>query len=298
MDRDEFIIAVLPVVCEQYAVIKEQYGVRRGGFAPALSDEEVITDEICGEYFKIECDKDIFAYFHAHYRHFFPKLNDRSLFVRQAANLQQVKSVIQKRPTAVSGEMNDHVQAIDTIPLPVRVITRAGRDRCFPGEADFGYCSAEDMHCYGFKSGPRVSGNGMVTDYSLLPARPHDIQSLETLPEGFEGIAPADKGFIDEFRQCLLLKRHGILVVTPPRKNMKAALPESLLKFCKYIRKRIETVGSQLTCRFKADRIRVHDIQHFQHRLIRKILAHTVCVFINLTFLNHSPPDLDGLVAV
>jgi hypothetical protein len=146
--------------------------------------------------------------------------------------------------------MNDHVQAIDTIPLPVCVITRAGRDRRFPGEADFGYCSAEDMHCYGFKSGMRVSGNGMIAYYSLLPARPHDIQIIETLLEGFEGIAPADKGFIDEFRQCLLLKRHGILVVTPPRKNMKTALPAALLKFCRRIRKRIETVGSQQTGRF------------------------------------------------
>ena len=63
MDRDEFIIAVLLIVCEQYAAIKEQYGVRRGGFAPALSDEEVIAIEICGEYFKIECDKDAFRLF-------------------------------------------------------------------------------------------------------------------------------------------------------------------------------------------------------------------------------------------
>jgi hypothetical protein len=78
---------------------------------------------------------------------------------------------------------------------------------------------------------------------------------------------------------------------------MKAVLPEPLLKFCKYIRKRIETVGSQLTSRFKADHIRVHDIWHFERRLIRKILAHAVCAFINLT-LNLPPLDLDGLVAV
>ena len=297
MDRDSFIIAVFLIVCEQYNFIRQNCKIRRGGFAPALSDEEVITMEICGEYFKLECDKDMFAYFHAHYAHFFPKLMDRSLFARHAASLQRVKSLIQKRLTEVSGEMNDAVQAIDTLPLPVCVLTRAGRDRCFPGEADFGYCAAKDMHYYGFKLGLRVSRNGMITHYSLLPARPHDIQSLEALLEEFEGIAPADKGFIDEFRQALLLKRHGILVVTPPRKNMKTTLPEPLLKFCKYIRKRVETVGSQLTGRFKTDHIRVHDLWHFEHRLLRKILAHTVCVFINLT-LNLPPLDLDGLVAI
>jgi hypothetical protein len=49
MDRDDFIIAVFLVVCEQYQAIKKQYRFRRGGFAPDLTDEEVITMEICGE---------------------------------------------------------------------------------------------------------------------------------------------------------------------------------------------------------------------------------------------------------
>ena len=34
--------------CEQYQVIKDQYRLRRGGFAPDLTDEEMITMEICG----------------------------------------------------------------------------------------------------------------------------------------------------------------------------------------------------------------------------------------------------------
>ena len=60
-------------------------------------------------------------------------------------------------------------------------------------------------------------------------------------------------------------------------------------------RKRIETVGSHLTERFGVARIRVHDLWHYQHRLIRKILAHTVIVFLNLQ-LHRTPLDLDGLV--
>ncbi|CAK8712904.1 Transposase DDE domain-containing protein [Candidatus Electronema aureum] len=77
---------------------------------------------------------------------------------------------------------------------------------------------------------------------------------------------------------------------------MKTNFPDPLLQFCRRIRKRIETVGSHLTRRFKIDQIRVHDLWHFQHRLIRKILAHTVCVFLNLVY-NRPPLDLDGLIA-
>src|SRR5512143_4377491 len=104
MDRDDFIIAVFLVVCKHCQAIKKRYRLRRGGFSPALTDEEVITMEIYGEYFKLECDKDIFAYFHTHYRHFFPKLTDRSLFVRQAANLWQGKAAMQKQMVVMSGQ--------------------------------------------------------------------------------------------------------------------------------------------------------------------------------------------------
>ncbi len=63
MDRDSFITAVFLIVCKQYGIIRQQCGLRRGGFAPTLSDEEVITMKICGEYFKLECGKDMFTFF-------------------------------------------------------------------------------------------------------------------------------------------------------------------------------------------------------------------------------------------
>lgn len=121
MDRDGFIIAVFLVVCEHCQAVRKQHRIRRGGFAPTLTDEEVITMKMCDDYFKLGCDKDLYAYFHTHYPHFFPKLTDCSVFVRQAANLWQIKAAIQKRWGITSGQMNDPVQVIDTLPLPVCV---------------------------------------------------------------------------------------------------------------------------------------------------------------------------------
>ena len=295
MDRDDFIITVYCLVCDHYQVIQATYPLRRGGFAPALTDQEVITMEICGEYFKDSTDQEIFDYFHAHYRHFFPQLTDRTLFVRQAANLWQVKAAIQQRLTVVSGQAADPIQIIDTIPLPVCTYTRAPRDRCFKPDADYGHCAAKKLDYYGFKLGVRIARSGMITYFPLLPARPHDIHDLDDLVEGFAGLVPADKGFIDAVRQALLEERQGVLVITPPRKRMTSLHPPRLLKACKRLRKWVETVGSQLTERFAIARIRVHDLWHFQHRIIRKVLAHTVVVFLNLQ-LGRPPLDLDDLV--
>ncbi len=297
MDRDEFIIAVYCLVCEHYRAIKDLYPLRRGGFEPALSDEEVVTMEICGEHFKPPTDKDLFVYFRTHYAHFFPRLTDRTLFVRQAANLWQVKAAMQHRLTCVSGQAADPVQIIDTLPLPVCGYTRSGRDRCFKPLADYGYCAAKKLDYYGFKLGLRITRCGMITAFPLLPARPHDIRLLDDLVEGFTGLVPADKGFIDAFRQALLAERHGVLVVTPPRKGMRPPHSLTLLTVCARLRKGVETVGSHLTERFAVARIRVHDLWHFHHRLIRKVLAHTVGVFLNLQ-LGRPPLDFDGLVAV
>jgi hypothetical protein len=296
MDRDTFIITVYCLVVEQYRVISTQFKLRRGGFAPALTDEEVITMEICGEYLKLNTDKDLYDYFQAHYRHFFPALKDRTLFVRQAANLWQIKAAIQQRLTVISGQADDPVQSIDTLPLPVCVYTRGPRDRCFPTLADYGHCAAKKMDYYGFKLGLRISRAGMITHCPLLAARPHDINHLEALVEGFSGVVPADKGFISEYRRRLLDTQHGITLVTPRRARMKPPpQPWVLVRACARWRKLVETVGSQLTERFAIARVRVRDLWHFQHRLIRKILAHTVMVFLNLQ-LGRPPLDFDGLV--
>ena len=296
MDRKEFIIIVYLLVCEHYRVVKERIRVRRGGFPPALTDEEVITIELCGEYFKLASDEDIFDYFQAHLQDWFPQLRDRTLFVRQAANLWQVKALIQQQLTIISGQAADPVQVIDTLPLPVCVLTRAPRERCFKPDADYGYCAAKDLHYYGFKLGLRVARSGMIIHYPLLPARPHDVQMTDDLVAAFVGVVPADKGFIDAVRQALLEERHGVTLVTPRRKRMRAAFAPAVLKTCARWRKRVETVGAQLVERFGVARIRVRDLWHFQHRLIRKILAHTVGVFLNLQ-LGRKPLDLDGLVA-
>ena len=66
MDRDDFIIFVYCLVEEQCAAITNGKKLRKRGFPPRLSDAEVITIEICGEYFGFYDDKAIFCYFRKH----------------------------------------------------------------------------------------------------------------------------------------------------------------------------------------------------------------------------------------
>jgi hypothetical protein len=207
-----------------------------------------------------------------------------------------VKAAIQQRLTLLSGQAHDPVQVIDTMPVPVCGYPRARRDRCFRPDADYGYCAAKQLPYYGFKLGIRIARSGMILACMLLPARPHDVQFVEALSEGASRVVVGDKGFIDQVRQALLVERHALTLITPPRANMPTSWSPLVLRTSARIRKRIETVPAHLTDFFAVTHSRTHDLWHLQHRLIRKVLAHTVGVFFNLA-RHHSPLDLDSLLA-
>ena len=78
MDRDTFIITVYDLAARLYPQVVGREGLRTRGASPELTDEEVITVEICGEYFKHSTDQDLFDYSSTHYRHLFPALSDRT----------------------------------------------------------------------------------------------------------------------------------------------------------------------------------------------------------------------------
>ena len=274
------------LVCTHDEAVVKDHPVRRGGgLTPKLTDAEVITMEICGEYFQQHTDKAIFRYFRSHYPHFFPNLTDRTLFVKQAANLWQISELIQQRMVDGCGQRTANWQVIDTLPISICRITRA-KCSCFRGfDADYGYCAAKREYYYGFKLGLRVSPLGMIVHYPLLQARPHDVVFLEDLVGDFRGDVVADKGFLDQWRRQQL-QNQGVFLRTPTRRNMKASTGwnDTMASF----RKLVETVGSQLTQQFHLQPLKLRSFWHLRHRVIRKVLSHTICIFINLQL--HRPP--------
>ena len=91
-------------------------------------------------------------------------------------------------------------------------------------------------------------------------------------------------------------ENHGLLLLTPLRANMKPT--DFILPDCaKGIRQLIETVNGQLAERFKVQNLRVRKGWTLLAKWYRKILAHTVYVFLNLK-LGRSPLDFAGLVSV
>ena len=67
--------------------------IRQHGSQPRLSDSEVLTIEVVGEFLGIDTDQWLYTFFRSFFGDWFPKLQeiDRTTFARQVANLWVIK---------------------------------------------------------------------------------------------------------------------------------------------------------------------------------------------------------------
>jgi hypothetical protein len=291
---DEFIIRVY---CEVEAHMQTIGQLRSRGFAPGLTDGEVITMEIVGEFLGHDTDKGIWRYFRQHWQSWFPKLTTRETFVRRAANLCWVKQCLQQRFAQALDGFNDKIHMVDGFPIPLCVLTRAPRCRSFKGEANYGYCAAKKQHYYGFHGHILISSVGIITGFTLTPANGSERDCLWELTQDISGLLIGDKGYLSSTLQEEL-QEEGINLQTSVRKNMKETRTLEFVKKLISMRRLIETVNGQLTARFNIEKVWARDLWHLTNRLGRKILAHTLAVLLNCRCGAVNPLQLDGLLAV
>src|SRR5882757_8185034 len=119
MSIDIFIITVFCLIDDELKKLLKGKKLRQRGTSPGLEDSEVITMEIVGEFLGQDCDKAIWEYFKGHWLDFFPKIPDRSNFVRQAANLHVIKHMLQESLATSLHAFEDPLHMIDGLPIPV-----------------------------------------------------------------------------------------------------------------------------------------------------------------------------------
>ncbi len=288
----DFIITVFCLIDDEYKKLDKP--LRQRGFKPNLSDSEIITMEIVGEFLGLDTDKGIWTYFKTHWLNLFPKLVDRSNFARQAANLHVVKRIIQERMAQALGAFSDSLHVIDGLPIPVCKFARAHFTKVFKGVADYGYCATKKETYYGFHGHLAINSIGLITSGTFTAANVDERDICPELAERIHGLVLADKGLIrPELKEQL--EEQATYLQTPLRNNMKEERPIGFLRWMKGTRRLIETVIGQLTERFHIEKVRARDLWHQASRFWRKLLAHTICIKINL-ILGNEPLQFEKLI--
>lgn len=281
MSLEDFIISTYCLVDETLKNLMGTLKLRQRGFEPSLSDSEMITMEIVAEFLGIDTDKGAWEYFYHHWHSWFPRLGSRANFAKQAANCWHIKQRIQKELAKQLGAFSDKLHFSDGFPMSVCHVKRAYSSRVFEGKAAYGYCASKGESYYGFKGNLLINSQGVITDITVTPADIDERDSLWDLINGIQGMIVADKGLIGADYQAELRQFTGIHLQTPLRANMKEERSEAFVKWLVSTRRLVETVIGQLSERFHIEKVRARKVWYLTNRIARKVLAHTVCVFIN-----------------
>lgn len=281
MPQEDFIISVFCFVSDGLKTFIPEGGLRKRGFGPKLSDEEVITMEIVGEFWGIDTDQAIWRYFKTHWFNWFPNLGSRSSFARQGANLWAIKWQLKNTLEGMLDGRSDDTYLIDGFPIPICHFRRAPRCESFKGEASFGYCASKQQRYYGFKGHLVTNFNGVITDFTLTQAHTDEREAMWDITSNIQGQLLGDKGYLSEHQQEELAQERGLQLKTPSRKNMKQNKNTQWTKSMTSVRRRVETVIGQLSERLNIQKVRARDMWHLSSRLGRKILAHTMGILIN-----------------
>lgn len=295
MSLEDLIITIYCSIEEIYQEATKGIHLRARGSAPALTDTEVLTMLVVGEYLGLGSDKKIWLYFSQHWSTWFPKIGCRTSFTRQSANLLEILNRMQQK---ISEQLcnNKDLYFFDGFPIPICHIKRYKRKSPFRGIGSVGYCAAKDYKYFGFKGHLLISFEGVARGVSVAPAH---IDERDVLPEvvaGLMGDVLADKGLIrPELTEILM--NQGMNLHTPLRKNMKDDRPKEFVSQIMNLRRKIETVIGQLVERFNIQTIRAKDSWHLMAKIGRKLLAHTICFFINQSINPEHPLQIESLLA-
>lgn len=278
MDLDTLIVTVFCLLDDALVTALNGQPVRQRGPQPVLSDSEVLTMEVVGEYLGMDQDKAIFVYFRQHFPHFFPALRDihRTTFARQAANLWRVKERLWQQ--LLDGlEVDRAVSLIDSFPVPICRFARATRCRRLRQVSAYGYDELARQTFFGVRAHLRVCWPGVIVGLHLSPANVHELPVAERLLEPATGWALGDRNYWSPaLREKLAAQGLSLLAPYRSAKRERKRWPLFLIQK----RRRIETVIGQLVERFHAKRVWARDKWHFYSRWLRKVMAHTLFVHL------------------
>ena len=281
MSYEDFLLHVFCLIDDEITNLKLGR-LRQRGPQPILDDSEVITMELVGELLGFDQDTFLFWYFRKHHRLEFPELAriHRTTFVRQAANLWAVKQKLQQR-LAQRLTAGDHVWLVDSFPIPVCRFARATFCRRFAGQAAYGKDHTIRQTFYGFRLHLRTSREGVIEAMELAPANVPDSDVVQALHPPAGSIGIGDRSYWSPENQRIL-RMNGIELMAPYRNRKNDPDPQRSHELSE-IRWMIETIGSQLEARYHLKTTWAKDLWHLCHRLIRKILSHTVAIWIRVS---------------
>lgn len=252
---------------------------------PKMSDCEIIALSLTGESIGIDSKNYFWKKLKTNYSICFPNLIERSRFNRRRKRLY---SYIQKLNQIIASRLNENEDAyiVDSIPVPVCQIAREKRSKIckevFENAPDKGFSAVSKAYYYGYKLHLITSVRGVFQSMDMTKASVHDVHYLSGIKySGLNNcVLLGDKGYLSKTHQLDLFTSCNINLATPKRNNQH--VKEHYPFIFKKLRKRIETLFSQLCDQFMLKRNYAKSFAGLAIRILSKIASVTVLQYINV----------------
>ena len=261
----------------------EQGNFLRRGTVPKFSDIEVMALSLTAECLGIDSENYLFSKLRTEYGDEFPNLVSRRQYNDRRKNLFEKTEQARK---LMAEQLNRHadVFAIDSMPLEICKLSREKRNKMGKEAVyhapDKGYCASQKKYFYGYKLHSVCSAAGVIQSLDLTKASVHDVHYLKDVKELFSNcIITGDKGYIGREHQINLFETAGIQLEVSLRNNQQPQQP--VMRIFKKVRKRIETVFSQLCDQFMIQRNYAKSFAGFKSRILAKVTGFTILQFLN-----------------
>jgi len=273
---------VLPIVQELLQNhVNKSGNIPRPGPKPKFSDCEVITLSLVSDSLLIDSEHYLFKSLHS--ESVFPYLIERSVYNKRKRSLIPLinkvrKSLVEKLV------LYEDTFVLDSMPIEICKFARAKRVKVCRERAEtapaLGYCAAQNQTYYGYKLHGVCTLGGVITDFDLSQANVADIHYLNDIRSHYHDCTLlGDKGYLSDELQTELFEGNGLLLNTPMRANQKQFKKQPGV--FRKVRKRIETIFSQLCDQFMIRRNYAKTFVGLATRILSKITAFTLLQYIN-----------------
>lgn len=277
---DKILVVIKDILQDE---VNEKGNYLRRGTVPRFSDTEVIALSLTAECLSIDSEHYLFSKLGKEYVNEFASLISRRQYNDRRKLLFEKTEDVRKLLSERLNRLSD-VFAIDSMPLEICKLSREQRAKMgkesLLHSPDKGYCASQKKYFYGYKLHSVCSAAGVIQSLDVTKASVHDVHYLHDVKELFQNcIITGDKGYVGREHQINLFESAGIQLEVPLRANQGEQKP--VLWILKKVRKRIETVFSQLCDQFMIQRNYAKSFAGFKSRILAKVTGFTILQFLN-----------------
>lgn len=261
-----------------------QKALRRPGRQPRLSDSEVVTLALYQELIGEPREDHFFRLHKASLLPFFPELNERSRYNRRKRDLWSIILAVRMALLIALGADEADTAAIDSAPTPTVGYKRSKLATDFAGQSYYGVCSSKAMKYFGAKLHNLVTLTGVILDFMLTSAAPHDSQVVMEFLEAHQDRlieVLGDKAYNGELVQTMAREELGIILTAPQKANQPKRGTKAERQCYARWRLVAERANSQLQEQFHLSKHYAKSKWGLMTRIAAKITAHTIGILVN-----------------